>query len=74
MEELSSKAPEYDLFAIGCHYTSGWFAMVLSFNFRRNQLRAAWNSISKEKPSALMKGLKEIYIRSKFQEQSLTNQ
>jgi hypothetical protein len=56
MEDLASKASPYDLFALaGITQTNGlrWFCNLTS---DRNQLRAGWNSISKDKPAGFMEG------------------
>ena len=66
MEELSSKAPEQDLFAMAAiTQVDGlrWFCHLTS---DRNQIRAAWNSISKEKASGFDEGPEGNLYSSKF--------
>jgi hypothetical protein len=66
MEELASKAPEHDLFALAAiTQVDGlrWFCHLTS---DRNLIRAAWNSISKEKPAGFAEGPEGNLYSSKF--------
>ncbi len=66
MDELASKAPAHDLFALAViTQTDGlrWFCHLTS---DRNQLRAAWNSISKEKPNGFTEGPEGNLYSAKF--------
>jgi hypothetical protein len=68
MEDLASKASPYDLFALaGITQTNGlrWFCNLTS---DRNQLRAGWNAITKEKPSGVVPGPEGNFYPATFQE------
>ena len=68
IEDLASKASSYDLFALaGITQTNGlrWFCNLTS---DRNQLRAGWNAISKEKPSGVVAGPEGNFYPATFQE------
>ncbi|MCI0444185.1 hypothetical protein L0152_13365, partial [bacterium] len=71
MEDLASKASPYDLFALaGITQTNGlrWFCNLTS---DRNQLRAGWNAIAKEKPSGVVSGPEGNFYPAAFQESVL---
>src|SRR6185312_11517662 len=68
MEDFASKASPYDLFALaGITQTNGlrWFCNLTS---DRNQLRAGWNAITKEKMSGVVPGPEGNFYPAAFQE------
>jgi hypothetical protein len=66
MDELAAKAPAHDLFALTVITQTDGVRWLCHLTSDRNQLRAAWNSISKEKPVNVIEGPEGNLYSSKF--------